>query len=142
MAERQFSPEEVRILVALMSQEPVPGATELGTLDERSALLAQQMEQAQAMGHPRQMQTMSPKAATLNGMGNVLGALTSGLQQYGIDKQQQGLLAQKDAVRKRMDTQMTAQQQERNRFFAKLLSGGRQTPVFGSEPSYFDYSQS
>lgn len=83
---QELSPEEAQKLI------------NLGTLDERAALLQQQLARAEALRQPGPRHS-TPMGAAVGGIGDIFNAIQSAMQQRDIQRQQQELLGQKDAGR-------------------------------------------
>lgn len=82
-----------------LSPEDLAKLMSLGTLDERSGALDQQLAQALALGRPSNVQHSTGMGAGLGGLGDVLNRVGGGIQAGGIRGEQAKLLAQKDAAR-------------------------------------------
>lgn len=83
----QFSPEELAELIGL------------GTLDERGALLQDQMAQAQALRQPQAGHHTTGMGAALGGLGDVVRGFAGARQTTALGAQQAELLGQKDKGR-------------------------------------------
>jgi hypothetical protein len=70
-----------------------------GTLDERGALLNQQMMQAEALRKPSGQQHSTGLGAALGGMGDLARTIGGTMDMSRLQKEQEALLGQKDKLR-------------------------------------------
>jgi len=124
---RALSPDQLRALklnatdptapnndaLARIPPEQLAQMMGLGTLDERGAMLEQQMEQARALQGQPTTKRLTAKGATLSGLAGIGNAAISGYTQYKTGQQQKSLLDQKDAGRKSMLDAYRAEMQRR-----------------------------
>lgn len=71
----------------------------MGTLDERGALLQQQMAQAEALRQPSGKQYSTGLGAALGGLGDVTRMIGGTMDMGRLQKEQEALLGKKDAGR-------------------------------------------
>lgn len=71
----------------------------MGTLDERGALLQQQMAQAEALRQPSGKQYSTGLGAALGGMGDLARTIGGTMDMSRLQKEQEALLGKKDAGR-------------------------------------------
>lgn len=91
--------DDLETLLSQMSPEELEELLRLGTLDERGALLEQQLAQAQALRQPDNRQHYSGFAGAMAGLSNAANNVYGAYQQKKLGEQQQALLGQKDAGR-------------------------------------------
>lgn len=99
----------------------------MGTLDERGALLEQQLKQAQALRQPQGKEYSTVAGNLLGGMGDIFRGVAGGMKESQLQERQLALLGQKDEGRLKYD--QTYMEELR-----KLLQGPPQQPgqVLGS----------
>lgn len=95
-----FDPESFDMLLAQASPEELEQMLGAGTLDERAALLQQQMAQAEGLRTNNAASARSPIGAALHGVGDMLNAYSA---RQGVQQARAGheaVLGQKDALRR------------------------------------------
>lgn len=90
---------ELEALLAQLTPEQLQQYMGLGTVDERSDLVAQQLAQADALRGQAMGDYSTPGGAALGGIGNIVEKMVGGYQGQELRGQQQDLLGQKDAGR-------------------------------------------
>lgn len=107
----------------------------LGTMDERSARLEQQMAMADALAQPSSVQRSTGWGAALQGIGDIGGAIMGGLRGSEARKQQQALLDEKDRRRGMLPKTIGEWMQHRaNALAAPDLRGGAPVSLMPQAP--------
>lgn len=86
-------------MLAQMDPAVLDELMRLGTVDERQALLEQQMAQAQALRKPDGQQHYSALGGALGGLNSAINNIYGAYQQGQLSEQQMELMKQKDAGR-------------------------------------------
>ncbi len=84
-----------------MSPEDIEQIIGLGSMDEKGQALDLQMQQAQELARPKSGRHSSVAGTVIGGLGDLLGAGVGAYGQYKTREQQQELLDQKEAARKK-----------------------------------------
>lgn len=90
---------ELEALLASMSPEELAELMGMGTLDERAALLEQQMAQAQALRQPSGERHITGAGGAFGGLNDAVKNVWGAYQQKQLQDQQAALLDQKDQGR-------------------------------------------
>lgn len=91
--------DDFNALLSQMSPEELEQLLNLGTMDERGALLQQQMAQAEALRQPSGRQYSTGLGAALGGIGDLTRQIAGTRQMDTLRQQQEALLGKKDAGR-------------------------------------------
>lgn len=91
--------DDFNAMLSSLSPEELQQLLGLGTLDERGALLSNQMAQADALMQPQGRQYSTGLGAALGGIGDLTRQIAGTRQQEALLKQQEALLGKKDAGR-------------------------------------------
>ena len=90
---------ELEALLATLTPEELQQLMGLGTNDERSGIVQQQLAQADALRNSQMGDYGTPGGAAMGGISSVLDKVRGGMEAKDLQGQQQGLLGQKDAGR-------------------------------------------
>lgn len=91
--------DDLNALLSQMSPEELEQLLGMGTLDERGAMLNQQMAQAEALRQPSGQQHSTGWGAALGGVGDMARQIAGTRQMDALRQQQEALLGKKDAGR-------------------------------------------
>lgn len=91
--------DDLNALLSQMTPEELEQIFGMGTLDERGALLNQQMAQAEALRQSSGKQYSTGLGAALGGLGDVTRMVGGTMDMNRLQKEQEALLGKKDAGR-------------------------------------------